>query len=67
MLGVFLGVALALAGGKAVASELYGITPQDPRVFAAVILTMLTTGMVAAYLPARRIKRIDPCELLRAE
>jgi len=67
VVGVCLGVALSLAGGKAIGSQLYGITPQDPRVFVVVIVTMLTTGLAAAYLPARRIKRIDPCELLRAE
>jgi ABC-type antimicrobial peptide transport system permease subunit len=61
------GVALALAGGTAITSQLYGITPHDPRVFAAVIVTMLMTGLIAAYLPARRIKRIDPSQLLRAE
>jgi len=65
--GLCAGIALALAGGKAVASQLYGITPHDPRVFGAVIVTMLMTGLIAAYLPARRIKRIDPCQLLRAE
>ena len=66
-IGLSAGVALALAGGTAIASQLYGITPQDPRVFAAVIVTMLMTGLIAAYLPARRIKRIDPSQLLRAE
>jgi putative ABC transport system permease protein len=66
-LGVCAGTALALAGGKAVASQLYGITPQDPRVHATVIATLLMTAAIAAYLPARRVKSTDPTVLLRAE
>jgi hypothetical protein len=47
--GFCVGIALAVAGGKTIASQLYGITPQDPRVFAMVIVTMLMTGLTAAY------------------
>ena len=65
--GLCVGIALSLAGGKAIASQLYGITPQDPRVYAAVIATLLLTGLAAAYLPARRVRRIEPSVLLRAE
>jgi len=65
--GLCVGMALALAGGKTIASQLYGITPQDPRVFAAVVVTLLATAAIAAYLPARRVRRIDPSQLLRAE
>jgi predicted permease len=60
------------AGGAALLTGiarglLFGLTPTDPRAFAASagVLTMAAVG--AAWLPARRAARIDPLVALRQE
>jgi ABC-type antimicrobial peptide transport system permease subunit len=66
-LGVILGIGLALAAGRALRSLLFGVGPSDPAalVFSAAVMFMVAA--VAAWLPARRVLRIDPVEQLRSE
>ena len=46
---------------------LYDTSPRDPAVLLAVTATLVTIGLVAGLLPARRANRIDPSVALRAE
>ena len=43
---------------------LYGVTPLDPRTYAAVMVLLTVTAALAAYVPARRAVRIDPARAL---
>ena len=63
--GVLLGVAGALAVGRAIASLLYGVTPYDPLVLSLVIVILGAVAAVASYLPARRATKVDPMVALR--
>ena len=65
--GLALGVPAAWASTSIVESLLFGLTPTDPRAFAAAALTMVVVALAAAYIPARRASRIDPVTALRAE
>jgi putative ABC transport system permease protein len=65
--GIALGLAGAAASTRLIASWLYGITPLDPRTFAASAVGMLAIAAAASYLPARRASRVDPIVALRAE
>src|SRR5207248_6813231 len=65
--GAALGIVLALATGRLVASLLYGIAPSDPVVLVLVGLTLMTAGAFAAFVPAWRAARVDPVSSLRAE
>ena len=65
--GCGLGLALAIAMTRLVASHLYGVTPLDPLTFVAVGLVLLGAALLACYLPARRAAKIDPMEALRHE
>ena len=67
LLGVILGIGLALAAGRALRSVLFGVAPNDPAALAFSVAVMLTVAAVAAWLPARRVLRIDPAEQLRAD
>ena len=65
--GVAIGLALAWLSGKLVRTYLYGVTPHDGWTLAAVAVTLIFAGAVAAYLPAQRAAGVDPVEALRAE
>jgi len=68
---VFLGLVIGLAGGAAagalIRSILYGTSPLDPAVFAAMAGSLLLTAILACLLPAIRASRIEPMQALRTE
>jgi predicted permease len=65
--GVVMGLAASLAVTSVVSSFLFGLSPHDPVMFAAVVAMLMTTALVAGFLPARRAASIDPMRALRAE
>jgi ABC-type antimicrobial peptide transport system permease subunit len=65
--GAVVGIILALAAGRLIASLLYGVAPRDPGTFVAVVLVLLTVAAIASALPAWWASRADPLEALRAE
>lgn len=65
--GLALGVPAALALGKYVSSQLYGIEPRDPWSAGVSILLLIAIASVAGFVPARRASRIDPVLALRYE
>jgi hypothetical protein len=67
VIGVVLGVALALASGRLVSALIFGVSPRDPVVLGAVAGVLLLVALLAALLPAWRGSRVDPVTVLRAE
>jgi putative ABC transport system permease protein len=65
--GLAIGLAAALLLTGVLRSLLFGVSPTDPGVFAAIVALLAATGCLASYLPARRAARFDPVETLRAE
>jgi predicted permease len=65
--GVLAGAVGAALLTRAMAGMLYGVSPADPLTYAAVAAGMVAVALAAAYLPARRALRVDPCVALRAE
>ena len=65
--GTLLGVAGALASSRLLSSLLYGVTPGEPLVLAAVAACLVLVALAASYLPARRAAALDPVLTLRAE
>jgi putative ABC transport system permease protein len=65
--GLIVGLAGAAAVTRVLQTFLFGVTPTDPIAFTIVTLLLMTVGLIAAWLPARRATRIDPCAALRAE
>ncbi|HXN63804.1 MAG TPA: ABC transporter permease [Candidatus Acidoferrales bacterium] len=66
-MGVLVGLAAALALGRAVRSFLIGIGPNDPLTFVAVSAILLAIGVAACYVPALRAAKVDPVIALRHE
>ena len=66
-IGVVIGMLLALAAGRLVASLLYGIAPNDPSAMVVVAVVLLAIAGLAALLPAWRAARADPVAALRAD
>ena len=66
-IGVSLGLVVATAATRLVASLLFGLTPTDPLTIGIATLLMVTVALLAGYLPERRASRIDPMLALRHE
>lgn len=67
LFGATIGVAAAVAAGRAIGSLLYDVSPNDPAVFALGVASVVAIALVASYLPARRATRVDPIVALRSE
>jgi ABC-type antimicrobial peptide transport system permease subunit len=65
--GMAIGVPVALASQRLVASMLFGLRPNDPATLIGGVVALLLVAAVAGYLPARRASRIDPMISLRYE
>jgi predicted permease len=65
--GIVIGIATALAAGRFVAPQLFGLEPTDiPTMLTAIAIT-IGVSVAAGYLPARRATRVDPMVALRYE
>jgi predicted permease len=65
--GLILGLAGAAALSRLMTSLLFGVTTLDPITYVAMSALLVATALLAGYLPARRVTRVDPMQALRAE
>jgi putative ABC transport system permease protein len=65
--GVVAGLGAAAAASRAIASLLFDVGSGDPMTFVCVTGLLVTTALVASYLPARRAAHVDPMEALRCD
>jgi putative ABC transport system permease protein len=65
--GVGLGVVLALAGGRLIESQLFGVTARDPQTLAIAAAGFAAAGLFAIWWPSRRAAGTDPAVALRNE
>ena len=66
-IGLALGLGLALVASGALQPVLYHVNPRDSSVFAGVIATLAVASLIASFLPARRVTKIDPMLALATE
>lgn len=67
LVGVGLGLALALHGERLLQGQLFGISPGDPGTHAAIVAFLVLASILAAWLPARRATAADPMVVLRSD
>jgi len=65
-LGISLGVVMAMALSRLMASMLFGVRATDPTTYVAVSIGLAVVALLAGYLPSRRAARADPAVTLRA-
>ncbi|HEX6729063.1 MAG TPA: ABC transporter permease, partial [Pyrinomonadaceae bacterium] len=67
IIGVVIGVGLALVSTRIVKSYLYDVSTSDPLTFSGVALLLIGVAALACYIPARRATKVDPLVALRYE
>jgi predicted permease len=66
-LGAALGVVGAVALGTLIEHLLFAVESWDPAILAAASTALITSALLASYVPARRAVFVNPVEVLRAE
>jgi putative ABC transport system permease protein len=67
LIGLLVGLPLALGMGRAVGGLLYGVAPDDFATFVGVAAILASVAFAACYLPARRAMRTHPTAALKYE
>ncbi len=67
VIGIGIGLLVAFALTRVLASMLVGVKPTDPVTFAAVSVLFLFIALMASWLPAQRAAGLDPTTALRNE
>jgi hypothetical protein len=65
--GLLIGVAGALASGRALSGFLFGVSPYDPMLLLVAGIVMLLVALVASFAPARRATAVDPVTVLNSQ
>jgi predicted permease len=66
-LGVLIGIPAALGLTRFITAMLFGLTPTDVPTLVGAVTVLALTGVLAAWLPARRATRVNPVVALRYE
>ena len=66
-IGLALGLPAAVAAGRLMAGQLFGVQPWDPLMLILAILLLGLSALVASVVPAWRAAGVDPMNALRTE
>jgi len=67
MIGLILGLPLAIGAGRLISAELYGVSIWDPLALAVATSALATCAFFATIIPATRAASISPVIALRTE
>ena len=67
LVGVGIGLAASFGLTRLMSKLLFGVSPTDPLTFAAIVVLLLLTALLACWVPARRAASVDPLVSLRVE
>jgi predicted permease len=66
-LGLAVGIPAAIALGRFVGTQLYGLKANDPWIGGVSLIVLTVVACLAGFIPAQRASRIDPILALRYE
>ncbi len=67
VVGLLLGIPLAIGAGRLIAAQLYGVSSWDPLALAVAAIALAICSFFAAIIPAGRAASISPMSALRIE
>ncbi len=67
LIGLLLGLPLAVGAGRLISAQLYGVTSWDPLALAVAAGALAICSFFAAIIPANRAASISPMNALRSE
>jgi ABC-type antimicrobial peptide transport system permease subunit len=67
LLGAGAGAVVGVGAAGGARSLLFEVSPLDPVSLGGALMAMAAAALLASYLPARRVGRIDPTEAMRSE
>lgn len=67
LMGLAAGLIAAFAATRVLASWLFEISAADPATFVGISILVFLVALLASYLPARRVGKMDPMIALRSE
>lgn len=67
LIGGAIGIGAAFIATHPLSSLLYGVSAADPLTYAAVPLLLLAVALLACYVPARHVTKVNPLEVLHYE
>ena len=66
-IGLAIGIPLAIAAGRLMTEQLYGVAPSDPRMLTIATLLLCAAALLASWIPALRAASVEPIVALRTE
>ncbi len=66
LVGLIVGLAVALLGSGVLSAFLFGVAPTDPFTYGMVAIILIAVSTAAAYLPAAQASRVPPTDALRS-
>jgi putative ABC transport system permease protein len=64
LVGIAIGIALALPAARLLENQLFGVTARDPFTLAGVTVMLVAVSVIASLAPASRASRVDPTRAL---
>jgi ABC-type antimicrobial peptide transport system permease subunit len=67
LIGLILGLPLAVGAGRLISAKLYGVSIYDPPALTLAAISLAICAFFAAIIPASRAASISPMTALRSE